>query len=260
MTVAALARRDFLLARSYRTAFVLDAGWGVANLLLYYFISRVVGLHAAAHLGQAPSYFAFALAGVLMSLVVEAAASEIGGAIREEQLTGTLEMLLAQPVRAVSLALGSAAFPFASAVVRVSVYLVVAVFALGLDTQRTDWVGIAVLLAMGGLAFSAFGVAAAAAVIVFKKSALVDAAIFGMTFLSGALFPISVFPRWLRPVGQLMPTKPAFDGMRNALYGGGWGTDALVLAAIGTVGIPVSLVLFNWAIRHAKRRGTVSQY
>ena len=40
----------------------------VIDLVLYFFISRVVGI-SAADLGSAPSYFAFALVGVLMSLM-----------------------------------------------------------------------------------------------------------------------------------------------------------------------------------------------
>lgn len=259
--LAALAGRDFLLTRSYRTAFVFDLGWGIVNVFLYYFISRVVGVTPAAGLGAAPSYFAFALAGVLMSLVVDSATTEIGSRLREEQLTGTLEMLVAQPVRGAEIAFGTALFPFAYAVARVSVYLIVAIFGLGLATGQADWLGVAIMLVLAGLAFSALGITAAAIVLVFKKAALVDAAVFAMTFVSGALFPLSVLPGWLQPVGRYMPTRPAFDGLRHALFGGGdWGADAGVLAGIAVVGVPVAVLLFDAALAHAKRRGTLAQY
>src|SRR5690349_6889894 len=100
----ALGRRDLILARSYRVAFVFDLGWGVVNVLVYYFISKVFGQTAPETLGRAPSYFAFALAGILVSLVVSSASSEIASKLREEQLTGTLEMLVAQPVRSSEIA------------------------------------------------------------------------------------------------------------------------------------------------------------
>ena len=51
----------------------------------------------AADLQGAPSYFAFAVAGILVSLVVASATAEIAGRVRDEQLTGTLELLCAQP-------------------------------------------------------------------------------------------------------------------------------------------------------------------
>ena len=41
-TVAALARRDFSLARSYRLSLGFDVAWGVINLLVYFFISKLV--------------------------------------------------------------------------------------------------------------------------------------------------------------------------------------------------------------------------
>ena len=40
--IAALARRDLQVTRSYRLSFVSDIGWGVLNLLVYFFISKLV--------------------------------------------------------------------------------------------------------------------------------------------------------------------------------------------------------------------------
>jgi ABC-2 type transport system permease protein len=258
--LAALARRDFLLTRSYRTALVFDLGWGTVSVFLYYFISRVVGLSPGADLGAASSYFAFALAGILMSLIVDSASSEIATRLREEQLTGTLELLVAQPIRGATIAFGTAAFPFAYAIARVALYLVIAIFALHLKTANADWLGVVVLLPVAGLAFVALGITAAAATLVFKKVAIVGAAIFAMTFVSGALFPLSVLPGWLQPVGRYMPTRPAFEGLRGALYGGGWAADAGILAGIAAAGIPLAVLLFDAALAHAKRRGTLAQY
>ena len=99
-----------------RSAF--DLAWGVIDLLLYYFISDIVD-PTADELGAAPSYFAFATAGIVMSLVVYATSTEVAYRVRDEQLTGTLEMLCAQPLRPVELALGVTAFPLVFAVARV---------------------------------------------------------------------------------------------------------------------------------------------
>ena len=260
--LVALARRDFLATRSYRASLVFDLAWGLIDLVLYYFISRVVGDVAAADLGGAPSYFAFAVAGILASLIVGSATTDIASRIREEQLAGTLEILCAQPLRGVQLAFGTAAFPFGYAVARVCLYLVIAVAGLSLETSTVDWVGVVVMLALSGVAFVPLGVLAAAATVVFKRGgAIVDAAIFAMTFVSGALFPLSVLPGWLEPIGKAMPTRFAYDGLRSALFtGGGWGADALVLVAIAVVGIPLSVVVFDAALAQAKRKGTLSQY
>jgi ABC-type multidrug transport system permease subunit len=262
IALLALARRDFLIARSYRLPFVADLTWGLVDLALFYFISRVVGPDPAADLQGAPSYFAFAVAGILLSLMIGSATSDIASRIRDEQLTGTLELLCAQPLRAGQLAAGYAAFPIAYAAVRVALYLVVAVLVFDLGTEDTDWVGVVVMLAVSALAFFGLGVLAAAAVLAFKQGeGVVDAAVFAMTFVSGALFPLSVLPDWLEAIGRVMPTSFAFEGLRDALFaGGGWGVEALVLLAIAAVGLPLATWVFARALRHAKRRGNLAEY
>jgi ABC-2 type transport system permease protein len=253
-----LGRRDFVQARSYRTALAFDLGWGVVNVLVYYFISKV--FPQSGGLGKAPSYFAFAFAGILVSLVVSSTASDVASKLREEQLTGTLEMLVAQPLRSAEIALGAAVFPTGYALARVVLYVLVAVSVLDLRTGETRWTGVVLILVLSTGAFLALGIAAAAAVLVLKKVAVVDVAIFAMTFVSGALFPLSVLPGWLQAVGRDMPTEPAFAGMRAGLYGGSYAGDAAILAGVGLVGVPISLLLFARALAYAKRRGTISEY
>jgi ABC-type polysaccharide/polyol phosphate export permease len=260
--VAAFARRDFLIASSYRLPFVADLTWGVIDLVLYFFISEVVGPVPAADLDGAPSYFAFALVGILVSLVIGTATGEIAGRIRSEQLTGTLELLCAQPLSTGRLAAGYAAYPIAFAIVRVAFYFLVAVLFLDLATASADWAGVVLVLGASALAFFALGILAAAATVVFKRGdAVVEVAVFAMTFVSGALFPVSVLPSWAQSIGEVMPTWFAFDGLRKALFeGDGWETSAAVLAGIGIVGIPLAVRVFAAALQHAKRKGTLAEY
>jgi ABC-2 type transport system permease protein len=259
--IAALASGDFMVQRSYRLAFVSDIVWGLIDLVLYYFISRVVGRVAAADLGNAPSYFAFAIGGLLMALVVTSATSSIAERVRQEEVAGTLEAVCAQPVRATELAAGWAAFPIVYAAARAAVYLLFAVVILDLATRRIDWLGFVVTLAAATISFLPLGILAAAAAIVFKRGQTIVAAVtFAMTFAGGAFFPLGVLPGWLEAIGKVMPTRFAFDGMRHALFGGAWGLDAGVLAAIGLVGIPLSIYVFSSALEQAKRSGTLAQY
>lgn len=260
--LVAFARRDFLIARSYRLPFLADLAWGVIDLVLYYFISKVVGPVPAADLDGAPSYFAFVLVGILVSLVIATASGEIAERIRNEQLTGTLELLCAQPLGAARLAAGYAAYPIVFAIVRVAFYFVIAVVVLGLATGSADWAGVMIVLAASAVAFIGLGIVAAAATLVFKRGeAVVDVAVFAMTFVSGAFFPVSVLPSWAQALGEVMPTRFAYDGLRRALFEGeGWGTSALVLAGIGVLGIPLAVWLFAAALRHAKRKGTLAEY
>ena len=137
-----------------------------------------------------------------MSLVIYATSTGVAYRVRDEQLTGTLEMLCAQPLRAIDLALGVISFPLGFAVVRAAVYLAIAALALDLDAPDADWAGVLVMLVTAGMAFAPIGILAAAAAIVFKRAmSIAGAIIFAMTFVSGALFPMSVLPEWLQSIG-----------------------------------------------------------
>jgi ABC-2 type transport system permease protein len=260
--VRALIGRDWAITRSYRTALITDVTFGFLNLVVYHFISEALRPRVGKALGGAPSYFAFAAVGIAMTVVLQAAISGLARRLREEQLTGTLETLLAQPISATELALGLAGFPFVFAVFRALVYLLLAGAFLGLSFARCNWLGLISSFLIAGLAFAGIGIALAALVLVFKRAESVGAlGTFGISMLGGAVFPVSVLPHWLHPIAAIVPTRFAFDAVRGALFQThGWVTPALTLLGIAAVLMTVSLALFAAAVRLVIRLGTVSQY
>src|SRR5919197_1262296 len=146
----ALLQRDYRVRKSYRLSIAFDFAVGIVDVIVYYFISKTFKGAANASLGGAPSYFAFALVGIAVTAVVQATASGVGFRIREEQLTGTLEALTAQPITASETALGMCGLPFLLATARVAVYLTVGALLLGLDLSHTDWVGFTLTLVATG--------------------------------------------------------------------------------------------------------------
>src|SRR5687767_4901272 len=129
--VLALARRDLQIYLSYRLMMTLDLWIGVLDVVVYYFISETFEGATTAPLGDAPSYFAFALVGIAVTVVIQAVSLGIGTKVREEQLTGTLEALVAQPLRSTELAAGLCGLPFAISTVRVAIYLILGSVAFG---------------------------------------------------------------------------------------------------------------------------------
>jgi ABC-2 type transport system permease protein len=260
--VAAIVRRDFLITRSYRLPFVLDALYGLLELAVYFFISRTFHGFQAASLQGAPSYFAFAAVGIVVAVVVAAAASGLASRLREEQLTGTLEALAAQPVTTAEMCLGLAGFPLLFSVVRAAVYLSVASVWMDLDLSRVSWIGLILVLLATGTSLSVLGVVSGALVLVLKRGdVLANVLLFGTTLLCGSVFPISALPNWLEPIGKVLPLRFAFDGARAALFrGDGWGTDFVVLLVFSLAGLAVAIWIFDLALRRARRAGTLGQY
>ncbi len=260
--IGALIARDWRILRSYRTALVTDLLFGCLNLLAYRYISRTLGARVHGGLDGAPDYFAFAAVGVSLSVVLQAAIAGVSARLREEQLTGTLEALCAQPVSGAEMALGLAGFPFLFAVLRAFLYLLIAGVLLGLSFAHCAWFGLLAAFAASGLALGAVGVGLAALVLVFKRAGgLGGVGAFAMSLLGGAFFPVRVLPHWLQPLASAVPTRYAFTAARSALFGRpGWPAATLELLAFGLVLGAISVLLFNLALRHAVRRGTLNQY
>lgn len=260
--VLALVARDFGVTRSYRTALVTDLLFGFLNLVMYRLISQTVRPRVGTDLAGAHSYFAFAAVGVALAVVLQAAISGLARRVREEQLTGTLETLLTQPVSTVEVALGLAGFPFLFAVVRALAYLLLAGAFLGLSFADTNWIGVLASFLVSGLVFASIGIALAALVLVFKRAEAVGSlGSVAISLLGGALFPVAVLPGWLKPLATIVPTRFAFDAVRGALFGAqSWLRPSLILLAMGAVMVAVSLTLFSAALRVVVRQGTVSQY
>lgn len=269
MTIAlhrifAIVERDFEITRSYRLAFVLDLIYGLLSLAVYFFISRTFAGVRSSQLAGAPTYFAFAAVGVAAGVVIESASAAVARRVRDEQLTGTLEALVAQPLPPVQLCLGLVGFPFAFAIVRAILYLAVAAFWIHPGRTHASWLGVAAVLITSGIALSSLGVLAAAIVLVVKRGELLVAnALYGMVLLSGSVFPISALPSWLEDVGRVMPLRFALDGIRAAMFGGTthrWAHDVLVLALFGLLGMPVAVWSFGRALGVARRAGSLGQY
>jgi ABC-2 type transport system permease protein len=257
----AFVARDVLITRSYRLALVAEAISGITNLLVYFFISRTFGDSAPADLGGAPSYFAFAAVGAALTTVIHAALASTAVSIRQEQLTGTLEAIATQPISPTALAVGMSGLPFVTAAIRVGVYLGLATLLLNLDLSHANVAGAVAVLAASTLSLTGIGIASAAMVIVVKRGDVITGlASFGIGLLSGAFFPISVLPDWLQPIGEALPTRFAFDGLRAALFGGEWAHDVAVLVLFAVALIPLSLVGFAAALHAAKRAGSIAEY
>lgn len=248
--------------RSYRLAFVLDLWYGVVDLILYFYISRTFEGFSSTDLGSAPSYFAFAAVGAVLGTVLDATSATVGYQIREEQVTGTFEVLTAQPVSATEICVGSVVFPFGFAGVRAVAYLAIAAATMGLDVGDASWIGLLLVLLAAGLAIAPIGILAGAAVLAIKRGQIVSTTLMYLfTVLAGMVFPISALPDWLEPVGRAVPVRFAFDGARDALFAGtGWGDDVLVLLLWAAALWPLSILLFGRALSFARRRGSLAQY
>ncbi|WP_320064764.1 ABC transporter permease [Micromonospora sp. RTGN7] len=258
--VLALLRRDLAERRGLGLPFLLDLAFGLLNLLVFVFVSRVLTLAPHADFSRSVSYFDFVAVGIVFLLVLQAATVQVVARLATEQRAGTLELLVAQPVPGWAIGLGLAGYPFAFALVRAGVYLAVLGAFFGLHVGHADWVGMAVVLALGALCALPFGLALMGlAVAVGYGDPAARLLVVALSFLSGTYFPISALPGALHPVCAVLPTRLALDALRHALTGDGWGAAALVLVGVAAVLLPLSAWAFDRALWLARRRGVLTR-
>jgi ABC-2 type transport system permease protein len=256
--VTAFVRRDMAQGSALRVPVVLDLAFGLVNLLAFVFISRAVRGGGSTFAQRGMSYFDFAAVGIAFMLVVQAAVTQATMRIGEEQRSGTIEQVVSSPAPVAAIAFGLGAYQVLFAMVRTGVYLLLAGVLLGLNLGSTDWIGVLVVLVLGGVATAAIGVCLAALALAMtfgtSGSRLV---MVGLAFFSGTYFPVDTLPGWARGVGWPLPTRFALDGLRSAVAGSSWVGSAAALAVAVVVLVPLSVMVFSAALRFAALRGTL---
>jgi ABC-type uncharacterized transport system permease subunit len=108
-----------------------------------------------------------------------------------------------------------------------------------------------VLVTIGSATFSAFGLIVASVTNTMQETQMINNLIWsGFLFLSGATFPLAIFPMWIRRVSLFMPATYLATGLESAgadLASAAEVATDLVALAIGLwVAFEISRRLFRW--------------
>jgi ABC-2 type transport system permease protein len=262
----AFVRRDFLVAWSYRMSFFSDFVALGTQMVVFAFIGRLIADDSLPSFnGTETTYVEFVAIGLVVNLFLQVALTRTATAIRTEQMIGTLEALLMTPTATATVQLGSAVFDLVYVPIRTAIFLGFLAIVVGLDLQVSGILPSAAVL----LAFIPFvwgiGLAAAAAILTFRRGdggIMLGATLLGLA--SGAFFPLSVLPDWLATIAEYNPLAIAIEGMREALLGGtGWsevGGQLLLLVPASALSLVCGAFLFRVALGRERRRGTLGLY
>ena len=106
----AFLRRDFGIEASYRLNFLLSLFSVFLAAAVFHFLGKVVD--PAALGGAGYDYFSFAIVGIAFSSFLRTGLFSFSSALREEQMMGTLEAMLATPVRGAEVVVYSSLWRF----------------------------------------------------------------------------------------------------------------------------------------------------
>ena len=258
----AIFKRDLLMFTSYRTRLFSTLFSMAVSLVLFYYVSRLVRSEA---IGTPDDYYAFVVVGLIIFGVLTSTMSTPVATLRAELQAGTFERMVLSPFGPVRAIASLLLFPLALSLAIGVLSLVFAGVVFGLDLRWSTAPLALPVAALGALSFAPFGLAMAAAVVVFKQTnAGATLVITAMTLLAGVYFPVSLLPDWIQWASDVQPFTPAVDLLRNLLVGTPLSHPAAAevakLAGFAVLTLPLSVLLLRAALRHARRRGTIIEY
>jgi ABC-2 type transport system permease protein len=230
-----------------------------------YFVSRALQpMMAGIIKAEAPEYFGFLMVGLITYSFIQTAVGAVHGALAGEISTGSFEALLSTPTSVPVLLAGMVGHAFSMNLIRALVVFGFA-SALGAHVVWSAALSAALILTLIVLSYLPFGILAASLVLGFRTTGPFPTAILTVSALFGGVYyPTQVIPSWLEHVSIVVPLSYGLRALRRCLLDGASlrasAFDIGVLS-VGTIAMmTISLVVFSWALRYAKRTGTLAQY
>jgi len=220
-----------------RSPFAIGVGatWPIVNATLAYFMYRA---------GGSPRTLLYASLGSAVAGIWSMAAIDAVGAIQHQRFWGTLELLIAAPVRFASVLL-----PMTIAIASTGVYCLTTtlvwgrlVYGIPLPLEHP----LAFVLAIPATLVSVgvLGFALCMVLVRFRAASHIGNSLeYPIWLASGLLFPIAVLPGWSHPVSWCLATTWGMRALLHGALGGAVWRDlamcALLSLAYGVIGILV---------------------
>jgi ABC-2 type transport system permease protein len=167
--------------------------------------------------------------------------------------TGVLKRLRGTPMPPGSYFAGLAGSAVTNVVLQLAIVIVAGNLLFGV-AWPTEWLSLAVFVALGVVCFASLGVALSHAIPNSESApAYVNAVFLPMMMIAGVFYDEENAPAFLRDVAQVLPLKHLIDGLSGAMVRGeGLGSHGLALLVLGlwtAVGLVLAVRGFSWDAR-----------
>jgi len=263
----AFGRRDLMIQLSYRTAYLSDLLSLALQTVVFAFVGRLVDPRTIPGVppGVGNPYLAFVAIGIAVAAFMQLGLGRVVAAVQNEQAIGTLDSLLVTPTSFPTIQLGSAVYDLLYVPLRTVVFLGTVSLVFGMHFRVGGLLPAATVLLLFVPVVWGVGVICAAAVLTFRRGGnLVAFAAAASSLASGAFFPLTLFPGWLRHLAELNPMALTLKDMRATLVNGsGWSAISggiAALAIIAVVSLTLGTLAFRAAVARERRLGTIGLY
>jgi ABC-2 type transport system permease protein len=264
LRIKAVARRHaYVLQRSPNRWFDV-VFWPIVDAILFgsigVYFARVG--HGGTTTSAGHAAVAFLLTGILLFHVVFQAEISLSTGFMEETWSRNLLNLLVTPLREVEYVAGVVMFGLFKLAMGVSV---VAVVAFALFAFNITTVGLALIPLVAILLLVGWSVGLIVVGLVLRVGQGAEILAWGLLAivmpLSGIFYPVSALPAALQPIAQVLPTTHAFAAARAVVAGHPLPLGQVGLAAVGSVVLAATAVVFLVEMLGVfRRRGYISRH
>jgi ABC-2 type transport system permease protein len=266
----AVIRREWIIFRRYPSWVIALFVWPVIFPAAYILSGRALagpdgsGLALFKAVAGTSDFLGFIAVGTTVWMWQNIVLWNVGFALREEQLRGTLETNWLSPTWRFSYLLGSSA----TQLITMLIFLAVSALEFGLffGVRFHGSLLLVLLLIVAAIpSIYGLGFAFASLVITAKEANAFVFLVRGLVMIfCGITFPITLLPDWMKAIARWMPQTYLIEGMRQAaLNGAAFKTlapDFTALMLFGVLWLAIGYALFNWMERRARQTGAIGQY
>lgn len=236
------------------------------SALTFFFIAKLFGKAAAPHLQEyGGEYFPFVLIGIAFSTFLGVGLGTSASMLRQEQMLGTLEAMLITPTRASSITIYLTLWNFIYSSFNILVYLLIGRIIFGLRFSVSQPLLILIIFFLSILSFSSLGIISSCFVMIFKRGSSINWIISSLfDLLGGVYYPITILPVPLPVVSQFLPITHALKALRGVLLAGysfsQVKNEIMALTGFALILFPSAMLIFELALKWAKKAGSLGQY
>jgi len=266
----AIVRREWTIFRRYPSWIIALFIWPLIFPMMYILTARALsgidgsGLSVFTQTTGASNFIGYIVVGTTVWMWQNIVLWDVGFALRNEQMRGTLESNWLSPTWRFSYLLGHTG----PQLITMTMFILITALEFGLffgvRLNGSPWLALLVML-VSIPAIYGLGFAFASIVITAKEAHTFVFLVRGLVMIfCGITFPVSLLPGWMQTIATWMPQTYMIHGMRAAAFANAsladlW-PDLRALLLFGAFWLTLGYLLFQWMERRARRTGAIGQY
>ncbi|MFT3892480.1 MAG: ABC transporter permease [Anaerolineales bacterium] len=266
----AVLRREWTIFTRYPSWIIALFIWPLIFPMLYILTARALsgpdgsGLTAFTQLTGATNYIGYIIVGTTVWMWQNIVLWDVGFALRNEQMRGTLESNWLSPTWRFSYLLGHTGPQIVSMAMFVAITAIEFGLMFGVRLNGSGWM-LALMMVAAIPAIYGLGFTFASLVITLKEANAFVFLIRGLVMIfCGITFPVAILPEWMQSFAKWLPQTYLIHGMRAAAFSNAGVKelmpDLIPLVSFGMFWLFAGYFVFLWMERRARQTGAIGQY